>query len=88
MWAVVCWAVAVFGGLFGTILLLLRKKLAVTVFAASLVGFFATVVYNFVLSNGYEIMGGGAAIFTVVIFAVAAFLLVYSLAMQKAGVLT
>jgi hypothetical protein len=40
------------------------------------------------MSNGIEMMGSGAAIFTVVIWIVAIFLIVYSRAQAKSGVLT
>ncbi len=38
VWATVTWGIGVLGGLFGAILLLLRNRLAVTMFALSLLG--------------------------------------------------
>lgn len=86
-WMMVVWAVAVFGALAGSIGLLLRKKWAVTAFVVSVVCMVLTTVYNFVLSNGAEIMGREAVIFTVVIWIVAIFLVWYSRRQARAGVL-
>ena len=46
-----------------------------------------TSIYNFGMSNGAEIMGSEAVVFTVVIWAVSIFLLAYAWAMAKRGVL-
>ena len=87
MWAIVLWAIAVWGGLLGSVALLLRKKIAFPIFAASLAAMVGTAIYNFVLSNGLEIMGTAGAIFTVIIFAISLLLVVYSKAMVRRGVL-
>ena len=87
-WAVSAWAFAVWGSVVGTIFLLLRRRWAVWAFAVSLVGLGVTTIYNFVLTNGAEIMGGGGTVFTMVIWFVAIFLYVYSRNQAKAGVLT
>lgn len=88
-WVVACWAIGVWGGLLGSVLLLLRKGVAEWVFLASLVGAVLTPIYNFALSNGMEIMGGGAGtlIFPVVIVVVAVALYLYARAMRRRGVL-
>jgi hypothetical protein len=87
MWVIICWAIAVFGELIGTLQILFRSKLAVPLFVVSLIGLIGTTIQNYGLSNGLEIMGVGPAIFTGVIFAVSIFLLVYSMRMSKANVL-
>ena len=87
MWMVICWGVAVFGGLIGTLLVMFRSKLAVPVFAVSLIGLIGTTIQNYGMSAAFEIMGMGAAIFTCVIFSVAVFLLIYSIRMANAKVL-
>ena len=87
-WVVAAWAIAVWGGVLGTVLLLLRKQLAVPVFLASIVAMVITTIQNYVLSNGMEVVGDPFALaFTIVIFAVAVALYVYARAMQKRGVL-
>ena len=86
-WADAAWAVGVWGSLLGSILLLLRKELAVWLFGLAILGLVATTVYNFVLSNGAALMGNGAVIFSVIIWGVALFLYFYSSAMAKRRVL-
>lgn len=88
-WVVACWAIAVWGGLVGSILLLLRKKAAVWLFLASLIGMVVTAVQNFVFSNGLEVMGDAfSLIFTAMIFLISVALFLYSRAMAQRGVLT
>lgn len=86
-WMVAAWAFGVWGGLAGAVGLLLRKRWAVWAFAVSLVGLAVSTLYNFVLSNGAEVMGSGAVVFTVVIWLVAIFLFLYARAMAARGVL-
>ena len=87
IWLVFFWALAVWGGFLGSVLLLLRKRLAVPVFMASFGSMVVTAIYNFGFSNGVEVMGSVGFVFTVVIFFVALGLWLYSRAMQKRGVL-
>ncbi len=88
-WVVAAWAIAVWAGVLGAVLLLLRKRLAVPVFLASLVAMVITTFHNYVLSDGMEVMGKDpmALGFTVVIFLVAIALFLYARAMQKRGTL-
>ena len=87
-WADACWAIAVWGSLVGSLLLLLRKALAAWLFGLAILAMACTSVYNFILSNGAEIMGEGAMVFTVIIWVIALFLYFYSVAMAKRRVLT
>lgn len=86
-WAVAAWAFGVWGALLGSIALLLRKSWAVWMFGASILGLAVNSVYTYGLSNGMEIMGDGAVMFTGVIAIVALFLFFYARAMVKRGVL-
>jgi len=86
-WAVAGWAFAVWMALAGSILLLLRKKWAVCAFAVSLVGMVVNSVYTLILSDGATMMGAGGVIFTLIIWVIAIFLLVYSHLLGKRGVL-
>lgn len=86
-WLVVFWAIGVFGGLVGSLLLLFRSKLAVPVFGASLIAMVTTAIHNYGFDKMYEMTGMGAAIFTAVIFVIALLLVIYSMAMQKRAVL-
>ena len=86
-WAVACWAIAVWGSLLGSILMLLRQRLAVPVFGIAIVAMALTTVQNYLLSEGLRIMGSGAAVFSAVIWFIALFLFFYSRAMATRGVL-
>lgn len=86
-WAVACWAIAVWGSLFGSILLLMRQRLAVAVFGVAIVAMALTTVQNYLLSDGLRIMGSGAVVFSAVIWFIALFLFFYSRAMAARGVL-
>ena len=87
-WVVAFWALAVWGGLLGSVLLLLRKRVAVPVLLVSFVSMVVTAIHNFLLTNGMEVMGAGGAAFSVVIFAVALGLWLYARKMAEKGVLT
>jgi hypothetical protein len=87
-WLVALWAIAVWGGLLGSIVLLMRKRLAVPVFLVSVIAMATTSIYNYVFSNGMEIMGDAFSIvFTAVIFLVALGLWWYARSMADRGVL-
>src|ERR1035438_4518088 len=88
LWVVAAWGIATWGGVLGSLLLLLRKGLAVHLFLASFVGMVITTVRNFGLSNGMEVMGGASAlVFSIAILVIGALLLVYAWSMRKRGVL-
>lgn len=87
-WAVAVWGIAVWGGVLGSLLLLFRKSLAVCVFVVSLIGIVLTDLYNFVLSNGLEVMGGAkAAVLPAVVFGIGVLLWLYARAMRTRAVL-
>lgn len=87
-WVVAAWAIAVWGGVLGSVLLLLRRALAYPVFIVSFLGLVITTIHNFVLTNGLEAMGGaGTAAFSAAIVIVSILLIVYSNALRKRGVL-
>ena len=86
-WAVACWATAVWGSLLGSVLLLMRLRLAVPVFGIAIVAMALTTIQNYLLSEGLRIMGSGAAVFSAVTWFIALFLFFYSRAMATRGVL-
>jgi len=86
-WAIAAWAVAVWSSLLGSLALLLRKTWAVWLFGIAIAGMLVTALYNFVLTNGLDVMGPGAGIFTIVIWVIAFGLFFYARAMAKRGVL-
>jgi membrane-anchored protein YejM (alkaline phosphatase superfamily) len=86
-WVTAAWAVGVWGSVVGAILLLARSRYAVHAFVVSLAGLLASLVYNFLLSNGAEVMGQMGSIMNVVILAILLFLIWYAWTMAKRGVL-
>jgi len=86
-WAVSGWAFAVWGAVVGSVGLLLRRKWSVWAFGVALVGMAVSSTYTFCLSNGAEMMGSGGVIFSVVIWVISIFLLVYAYSQAKRGVL-
>jgi len=87
-WAIATWALGVWGGVLGSLLLLLRRRLATPAFAVSLVSAALTFFYNYVLSDGLKMMGGvGGLVFSAVILLVAAALLFYSRRLTRNGTL-
>ena len=87
LWAVVFWAIGVFGGVLGCLLLLLKNRLAVHVLLASVTGAIVSNLGGLFLLGGMEAMGGAGALgFAVFIIILAAFLALYARAMCKKGV--
>ena len=87
-WAVAFWAVGVFGGLLGCLLLLLKKRLAFHVLVASVIGSIGVNLGGLVLLGGLEVMRetGGLG-FTAVPIVIGALLALYARAMSTKGVL-
>jgi hypothetical protein len=88
VWVVAFWAIAVWGGVLGAVLLLLRKKLAAGVLLVSFLSMVVTTIHNFALSNGFQVMGEPFDLaFSAVIFLFALLLYLYAKAMKNRGVL-
>ena len=86
-WMDAAWAIAVWAGLAGALGLLLRRRWAVWMFAASLLALAVSTAYS-ATSGGFAIMGPEAVYFTIVIWVLAILLLWYAQRMAKRGVLT
>ncbi|GMR14192.1 MAG: hypothetical protein BMS9Abin29_2431 [Gemmatimonadota bacterium] len=87
-WVVGAWAVAVWGGVVGSVLLLMRNRFAVQVFLVSLIAMVLTTFHNFILADGLAVMGDPfTLVFTAVIFLAAVALWLYARTMQRGGVL-
>ena len=88
-WIDAAWAIGVWGGVVGCLLLLLRRGVAVWVLLASFIAAVLTAIHNYLFANGMEVMGGAfALVFSAVILIVALALPLYARAMQKRGVLS
>ncbi len=87
-WMILAWATAIWASMLGSVLLLFKRKLSAPVFLVSLIGVVLSNVYNYGLSNGYEILGGAsAAAFSATIFLIAVALYLYARKMSHKGVL-
>ena len=86
-WVTGAFAIAVFSGLVGCILLLMRKKLATTLFLISMVALLVQQVYNVFLSTAREVYGDTALLFPLLIVVVGAFMIWYSRQMTAKGIL-
>jgi hypothetical protein len=69
-WATGAFAIAVFGGAVGCLLLLLRKSVAYYVFIASLLGVIATLIHTFSVEVSIGIVVGSLMSLVVVVFLV------------------
>ena len=87
IWMTAVWTIGVWGAMLGSLLILLRNRLAFAVFAVSLAAFLISLIYAYVLTDGGEIMGGQMAITSVVITVLLLFFMCYSWLMTKRRVL-
>lgn len=85
-WAHGAWAIGVWGGLLGAILLLVRRRWALHAFVVSFLGWLAGMVYAFGMSDGMEAMGEMWPM-QIVIGAACVFFIWYAWSQSKKGVL-
>ena len=87
-WVTATWAIAVWACVVGSILLLLRKKVAVWIYLVSFITMLITAFQNYILSYGMEVIGDTfTLIFTAFILFIALGLYWYSRAMLRLGIL-
>ena len=84
-WMTAVWAVGVWGAVLGTVLLLMRNKLAVPVFLASLAGFLISLVYEYVIAPMPGISTPGIFALQGVILAGCVFFLWYATLARRKG---
>ncbi len=77
-WVTAVFAIAVFGGALGCLLLLLRKKMATTVFIISFIAILVQTTYNLFMSRASEVYGPGGLIMPIIILIIGLFLIWYS----------
>lgn len=85
-WMTAAWALGVWGGTIGAILLLLRMKWATWAFTVSLLGLIGSWIHTFT-SNGLEVAGAAGVVMSVVITLVCVFLILYARMMTARRVL-
>ena len=87
-WSVALWAIAVWGGLLGCVLLLFRKRIAVWVFLVSLICMVLNTIYLYGFTKGMEVMGDPVSlIFSAAIFIIAVFLYFYAKNLSSRNIL-
>jgi len=86
-WTIVTWALGVWGGLAGSLPLLLRSRWAVAALPISRVGLGVSQIYPFVSDVPAMLTSPASIGITLVIWAVALFLLWYAMRLCSAGVL-
>jgi len=84
-WVTGAFAIAVFAGLAGSLLLALRKRSAVPVLVLSLAAILAQMFYSLALSDTLAVMGAGAAVLPIVIIVIAALLVWYAMRARNKG---
>src|SRR5688572_5981320 len=88
-WAVAFWAIGVFGGVIGCLLLLLKNRLAFGVLLASVIGAIVCNLGGLFFLGGMEVMREPSDLgLTIYPILLAAFLAYYARAMGKKGVLS
>lgn len=85
-WVTANFAIAVFCGTIGSITLLLRKKLAISFFIASLIGVLAQSTYTFFIQN-YIKVTAEIMLMPILIIIFAIFLLIYSKKAETKGII-
>jgi len=78
VWATSAFAIAVWGSTLGSILLLMRKKLATPVLIVSFIGILVQMFYNVVISKSIEVYGPGGLAMPILVFAFGLFLIWFS----------
>lgn len=74
LWALIAFAAAVFGGAVGSVLLLMKNKLAQTAFVISVVGVVLQMIYNLFIGKTMDVYGPGSIAMPIMILLFAGFL--------------
>jgi hypothetical protein len=77
-WATAAFAIAVWGGVLGSILLLIRKKWATAVFIVSFIGIVVQMIHSFFISNSFEVYGPGGLAMPIMVLVFGAGLIWFS----------
>ena len=85
VWSWGLWAIGVFGGLLGSVALLMRKRMAVGLFLASLLAAAVSMVMGYFDKNAPRMEG--AELFPVIIIAIALLLVIYARWLSRRDVL-
>jgi len=86
-WMTGVWAIGVWGGLLGAVLLLLRMKWALHVFVVSLAAFVLSLIYTYALADGASIMPAIGYVMNAVVLTGCLFFVWYAWFATKRGIL-
>lgn len=86
-WTHATWAIGVWGGMLGAVLLLLRRRWALHAFVLSFLGFIGGLIYSYGLSDASSVMGPNAWMMNALIGGACILFIWYAWAMAKRGVL-
>jgi hypothetical protein len=86
-WYVATWTVAVWGGLLAAVGLLLRKSWAVWAFVVSQLAMAVDSVATLLSSEAHDVLGTVGSISAIATIILGAFLVLYSMAMKRRGIL-
>lgn len=86
-WLYVFYGLATFGGVLGSIGLLLRRRWAVPVYLVALVALVLQVVATYAVTPAWSVSGAASLAFPVLLVAIAIFLWLFSRRMSARGVL-
>lgn len=78
LWTIIAFAIAVFGGIIGSIGLLMKKKWAKPAFIVSLVAIIPQMTHNLFFTNAREVYGPGTEVMPVLIIVFGVFLVWFS----------
>lgn len=84
-WATAAFAVAVFGGAAGCLMLLLRSRLAVPVLALSFVGVVVQMAHAFFIADSYAVYGPGGLVMPAMVLTISIFLVWYARRARRRG---
>ena len=88
IWVTSAFAIAVTAGVIASVLLLLRKALALPVFIVSLVAILIQHTYSFIVTDVVAVLGVLQAYIAGTVFGITVLLVLYSLWARKRGLLT
>jgi len=84
-WVTAAFAIAVFAGMAGRVALVLRKRVATTMFVVSLLAAVGQMFYAFAMSNMLDVMGADSAVMPVAIIVIAGALVWFALRARDEG---
>lgn len=84
-WVNAAFAVAVFSGLLGSILLMMKKAIAFHLFLVSMLAVLIQNYYSLFIGNAIQVMGSSAMAFPIIIILIAALLIWFSLKAKTKG---